>query len=107
MATAHDVIGQFFQDSKKWKKDIAVLTFAERKQRFEAAQSILRNETFRSEIREMIEQYGEEIVLRSTDWETVINLRMCLVSLQALIERFQAVTDPSKKENKEEVYNPI
>ena len=108
LKTATDVIKQFCQETSDWgSKSDTELSFAEKKQRYNEAQSLLRNKILKAEIKRIIDDTMEEIVFRSQDFSQVLNLRMTINGLNLLIERLEAINNPEREQSFENVDEAI
>ena len=110
MKMVSDTIKLFFNEfssNSEVKDDEKELTFTERKQRYDDAQTILRNETFKTEVKRLINEKADEIVFNSQNYFQVSHLRMTILGVKELVEHLNQITNPESEESKRDIYNSI
>ena len=71
------------------------------------ATAIINNETFNNELNNYKTDLVKFIALESKDWDQVMNLRTAIITLETFKERLEAIENPLKVTNKEDVFNAI
>lgn len=94
--TAEEVIKDLMKHEIGWYK-WEDLDQAAKVAYWQNAQGILNNETFLNEVRKFIADMAADIVYNSNDYEKVINLRIGIVTLETLKERFEKIAKPEKE----------